>query len=45
LGLVAGPDHEWAAIDHMDHADLLQSEWVMPGSGTRPEFEAALKNF
>jgi DNA-binding transcriptional LysR family regulator len=46
LELVVGPDHEWAVIDRIDYADLLQSEWVMrePGSGTRSEFEAALEN-
>jgi DNA-binding transcriptional LysR family regulator len=47
LELVVGPDHEWAVIDRIDRADLVQSEWVMrePGSGSRSEFEAALENF
>jgi DNA-binding transcriptional LysR family regulator len=47
LELVVAPGHDWAAIDALDPADLIDSVWVMrePGSGTRSGFEAALARF
>lgn len=45
--LVVGNDHPWAAREHVGADDLLDTEWVLrePGSGTRSEFEAALRGF
>ena len=45
--LVVAPGHPWDGRDHLDAAELLESEWVLrePGSGTRSVFEAALEGF
>lgn len=43
--LVVGNEHPWAARDHVGRDDFADTEWVLrePGSGTRSEFEAALR--
>ena len=45
LLVVVGPDHPWAGRDRIGAEDLAQTQWVMRerGSGTRSEFEAALR--
>ncbi|HEY1613905.1 MAG TPA: LysR family transcriptional regulator [Rhizomicrobium sp.] len=45
LAMVVAPDHRWTKASRLTPADLLQGEWVLreSGSGTRSEFEAALR--
>lgn len=45
LVLVAGMSHPWAKRRRIEPQDLLEAEWVVRerGSGTRSEFEAALR--
>lgn len=47
LAVVVGKSHPWAARHRIAPVDLLEIDWVLrePGSGTRSEFEAALKGF
>jgi DNA-binding transcriptional LysR family regulator len=47
LVVVVAPDHEWSNVDHLRPEALTETEWVLrePGSGTRSEFEAAVRNF
>lgn len=42
---VVGRKHKWAAKKKVTPADLLSTDWVIrePGSGTRSEFDEALK--
>ena len=44
--VVVGPDHPWAGRWRLQPADLAASDWVLrePGSGTRSEFESALRS-
>ena len=44
--IVVGAEHPWSAVDRLDPAQLVGTEWVLreTGSGTRSEFEAALKH-
>lgn len=46
LAVVVGKSHPWAHRKKIRPADLLRAEWILRerGSGTRSEFEAALKN-
>jgi DNA-binding transcriptional LysR family regulator len=46
LVIVVGPTHPLASKRKLDPADLRLTKWVLrePGSGTRAEFEAALKS-
>jgi DNA-binding transcriptional LysR family regulator len=45
LMIVAGIEHPWSGIDHLEQWRLVEVEWVLrePGSGTRSVFEAALQ--
>lgn len=45
LVIIVGMDHPWAKRRRIGTADLIQSDWILrePGSGTRSEFEEALK--
>lgn len=45
LVIVVAPSHPWARAAHLKPGDLANGEWVLrePGSGTRSEFEAALR--
>jgi DNA-binding transcriptional LysR family regulator len=45
LVIVAGIEHPWSGIDHLEQWRLVEVEWVLrePGSGTRSVFEAALQ--
>ncbi len=45
LVIVVAPGHPWARIRSVGAAKLLEGDWVLrePGSGTRSEFEAALR--
>ncbi len=45
LAIVVAPGHPWARAPHLKPGDLANGEWVLrePGSGTRSEFEAALR--
>lgn len=45
LVIVVAPGHSWAGATHLRAKDLAEGEWVLrePGSGTRSEFEAALR--
>jgi DNA-binding transcriptional LysR family regulator len=46
LVIVVAPGHPWARKAQLKRSDLLQGEWVLreKGSGTRSEFEAALRD-
>lgn len=46
LMIVVGRQHPWAGKRGIEPHELLQTEWVLreQGSGTRSEFEKALKN-
>ena len=46
LVVVVGPDHPWAARPSVTPDDILETDWVLrePGSGTRSEFENALRS-
>ncbi|HEX5280999.1 MAG TPA: LysR substrate-binding domain-containing protein [Micropepsaceae bacterium] len=46
LVIVVAPGHPWARARSMGAAKLLEGEWVLrePGSGTRSEFESALRS-
>ena len=46
LIVVVGPEHPWAARPGITPDDILETEWVLrePGSGTRSEFESALRS-
>ncbi|MBE7211014.1 MAG: LysR family transcriptional regulator, partial [Gluconacetobacter diazotrophicus] len=43
--LVVAPEHPWADLDRIEPVTLTEADWVLrePGSGTRSEFEAALR--
>lgn len=45
LVIVVGVEHPWAKRRRIEPTDLAEAEWVVrePGSGTRSEFEAALR--
>lgn len=45
LVIVAAPGHPWARVRSIGATRLLESDWVLrePGSGTRSEFETALR--
>ncbi|HET9149566.1 MAG TPA: LysR substrate-binding domain-containing protein [Alphaproteobacteria bacterium] len=45
LVIVVGVEHPWAKRKRVEPADLAEAEWVVrePGSGTRSEFETALR--
>lgn len=45
LVIVAAPSHPWTRVSQLKAGALLEAEWVLrePGSGTRSEFEAALR--
>lgn len=45
LVIVVGVEHPWAKRKRIEPADLADAEWVVrePGSGTRSEFETALR--
>jgi DNA-binding transcriptional LysR family regulator len=45
LVVVVGVEHPWAKRKRIEPAELADAEWVVrePGSGTRSEFEAALR--
>ena len=45
LVIVVAPGHPWAQVRSVGVAKLLEGEWVLrePGSGTRSEFESALR--
>jgi DNA-binding transcriptional LysR family regulator len=47
LVVVVGAGHSWSQIHHIRPEALTDTEWVLrePGSGTRSEFEAALRTF
>lgn len=46
LIVVVGPEHPWAARSGVTNDDILDTNWVLrePGSGTRSEFENALRS-
>ncbi len=46
LIVVVGPEHLWASRPGITPDDILETEWVLrePGSGTRSEFESALRS-
>ena len=45
LIVVVAASHPWAKLKRLHTRDIISGEWVLrePGSGTRSEFEAALK--
>lgn len=45
LAVVVGADHPWASAGALPAAELVRGLWVLrePGSGTRSEFEQALR--
>lgn len=45
LVIVVAPGHSWSRVRSVGAARLLEGEWVLrePGSGTRSEFESALR--
>lgn len=47
LVVVVGADHHWSGLRRVEPEALTGTEWVLrePGSGTRSEFEAAVRNF
>lgn len=47
LALVVGADHPWAKLRRLEPDRLPETDWVLrePGSGTRAEFDAALRPF
>jgi DNA-binding transcriptional LysR family regulator len=47
LVVVVAPDHKWSNVDRIRPERLTETEWVLrePGSGTRSEFEAAVRTF
>jgi len=47
LFLVVGAKHQWAGRRSIKPRQLLETDWVLrePGSGTRSEFEAALRRY
>jgi DNA-binding transcriptional LysR family regulator len=47
LVVVVGADHHWSDLGGIQPEALTETEWVLrePGSGTRSEFEAAVRNF
>ena len=43
--VIVGHEHPWSAREHVTFDDLHDTDWVLrePGSGTRSEFEGALR--